>query len=82
MSQRKAGSANCETPIRVRVKVSAYDLVCECIEYAAERACNRHDKYAENPLSEQSRALLLTELDQSFWLAVGDRGIEFVSGAR
>jgi len=62
---------------RIKVKVGVHDLICELVQYAAERACNRHDKYSDRSLSAASRALLIAEFEQSFWLAVNDHRIEF-----
>ncbi len=62
---------------KIKVKVGVHDLICEMVEYAAERACNRHDKYSDKALSQSSRALLIMEFEQSFWQAVSDHSVEF-----
>lgn len=62
---------------KIKVKVDVHSLICDILEYAAERACNRHDKYSDKPLSESSRSLLVTEFEQSFWLAVADHRVDF-----
>ncbi len=62
---------------KIKVKVGVHDLICEILEFAAERACNRHDKYSDRALSQSSRALLIMEFEQSFWLAVSDHSVEF-----
>jgi len=63
--------------IKVKVRVDIHGLIREIVEFAAERACNRHDKYSDKPLSDSSRSLLVKEFEQSFWLAVDDHGAEF-----
>jgi hypothetical protein len=62
---------------KIKVKVGVHDLICEIVEFAAQRACNRHDKYSDKSLSEASRSLLVKEFEQSFWMAVGDHNVEF-----
>ena len=63
--------------IKVRVRVDIHGVMREIVEFAAERACNRHDKYSDKALSQSSRDLLVNEFEQSFWLAVSDHSVEF-----
>jgi hypothetical protein len=63
-------------PVRIRLKVDSRGIVQEALEFAIERGMNRCDKYSETPLSDCQRATLKHEIDQSFWLALEDRGAE------
>jgi hypothetical protein len=65
------------TKLKVRLKLEPHGTINDLLAFAAERACNRHDKYADKPLSEASRALLINEFEASFWMAVSDRNLEF-----
>ena len=60
----------------VRVKSSGFDIVSSALDYAAERACTRCDKYNEEPLTESQRATLVREFADSFWIALDDAGAE------
>jgi hypothetical protein len=63
---------------RIKVKVDGHALIARALEYAIERGMNRHDKYSETQLSEESRGLLQKEIDNSFWLALSDEDAEIV----
>ena len=62
---------------KVRVRLDPYRAVGDALTAAAERACNRHDKYSDKPLSDSSRATLINEFENSFWLAIDDANLEF-----
>lgn len=61
----------------VRVKLDPYKTVADALEWAGKRACDRHDKYSDKPLSEASRSTLVNEFENSFWLAIDDANVEF-----
>ena len=62
---------------RIRVKViSPYDSLGRALEAAIERGMNRCDKYNETPLTAGQRNVLSEQIEQSFWLAMEDAGIE------
>lgn len=63
-------------PVRVRVKANGYEIVSRALEYAAERACNRSDKYNDAALTEGQRSVLQREFAESFWLSLADLGAE------
>jgi hypothetical protein len=66
-------------PIRkIKLKFNAYLTMSDIIENAVERGLNRHDKYSDDALSEHSRSLLHTEIEQSFWLAASDAYVKFI----
>jgi len=56
--------------------VSAYDVVSAALDSALERGFMRHDKYSEIALEPAQRTLLANEIEQSFWLALDDAGVE------
>ncbi len=62
---------------RVRVKMTdtAANMIGDALDDAIERGMNRHDKYSESLLSDNSRYLLRREVVASFWLALEDRAI-------
>jgi hypothetical protein len=63
---------------KIKIKTKSYSIIKECLEYAAERACNRCDKYNDVPLTITQRTTLISEFENSFWLALEDRDAEIV----
>jgi hypothetical protein len=55
--------------------VTAFDVVAAALDTAVRRGIRRHDKYSARPLIADCD-LLVREIESSFWLALGDAGVE------
>lgn len=62
----------------MRLKLEVKDpwaVLEDCLDFAAERACNRADKYNNEQLTDGQREMLKEYFVESFWLALDDRGL-------
>lgn len=62
--------------VRIRVKRDGRSILIEALGYAIERGMNRCDKYSEESLTDGQRSLLLSEIENSFWLSLDEAGAE------
>ncbi len=63
--------------MKITAKVSAYRVLNNALDRALEAAFNKHDKYSNEALSENSRSIIATHLSNYFWLEIEENGIEF-----
>ena len=61
---------------KVKVKTDSYSIIKDTLYSAAERACNRCDKYNNIALTEGQRNILIAEFENSFWIALSDNNAE------
>lgn len=62
--------------MKIRAKISAHGAVSAALESAIQSGMNKCDKYHEGPLTEAQRNLLLQHIDNYFWLALDEAGVE------
>jgi hypothetical protein len=61
--------------IRVRVKPDPYMVVGGALGEAIQSGMNKCDKYGTEPLTETQRSLLLSYIDQYFWVNLEESGV-------
>jgi len=61
---------------RVKVKVNPYLVITDALDSAIVSAMNKTDKYETSPLTETQRASIAQHLNNYFWLALDEAGVE------
>lgn len=61
---------------RIKVKVNPYLVLTDALDSAIVSAMNKTDKYAPEPLTESQRASIAQHLNNYFWLALDEAGVE------
>lgn len=64
--------------MKLGARVNIYTVLDDALDRAVTRGIARHDKYSEKPLKANVQ-LLSEQIEQSFWLALEDMGVELVS---
>lgn len=61
--------------IKVRI-ISPYDMLGRALEAAVKRGIYRCNKYSESKIGDAQGTLLEEQIEESFWLALEDAGLE------
>lgn len=62
--------------MKVRVKVDAHRVIGDALDSAIESGMNKTDKWCEYPLTAPQRNALRSQIDNYFWLALEEAGVE------